>query len=209
MSDWLELELAHRLTPVEAPEELWERVDQGLQARASRTAFRSAVRRAPRSAFWTPISAWPAWPAAMATMALAAAAWWLADGREPVLDIREWAAIEMGRSAALELHSHDPGEIRRWLRDHTGLDVPIPSVTSVRLEGARVVRRGAQRVAAVEYRAGHDAVTLLVARADPQHPLPPHGARSAAWQARDQVYALAGSTPDRVEAGCQLCHSSL
>jgi hypothetical protein len=200
MSDWLELELAHRLTPVEAPEGLWERVENGPPVRAVRRAL--------------PRAAWTAWPvAAMATVALAAGALWLADVRapalEPALDIRQLAAGESGQSAPLELYTSDPAEIRRWLRQHTGLDVPLPLATAVRLDGARVVRHGAQPVAAIVFHVKQDTVTLLVARADPGCPLPPHGGRMAAWQARDQVYALACSNPDRVGAACQLCHSTL
>ena len=37
MSDWLELELAHRLTPVKAPSGLWARVEAGLPLRSVRT----------------------------------------------------------------------------------------------------------------------------------------------------------------------------
>ncbi|HTX37351.1 MAG TPA: hypothetical protein VME43_20125 [Bryobacteraceae bacterium] len=206
MSDWLELELAHRLPPVEAPEELWERVESGLAAApAMRCALRGSRRaRARRSSLWM---AWPV--AAMATVALAAGALWLADMRYPALDIRQLAARESGQSAPLDLHTSDPREIRRWLRDHAGLDVPLPSATSVKLEGARMVQNGKHPVAAVQYRVGRYTVTLLVARADPHHPFPPHGARAAAWQARDQVYALAGANPDHAEAACQLCHASL
>ena len=198
MSDWLDLELAHRLTPVAAPEGLWDRVETGL---------RTAV---PRKAFTTALWAWPvAAMAAMATLALAAGARWLANVMEPRLDIRQLAGGTDWRSAPLELKTQDPREIRRWLRQQAGLDVPLPASTAVRLEGARVIRRGTQRAAAVQYRVGKDTVTLLVARADPRLPLPPHGGRAAAWQARDQVYALAGSTSGRVDAACQLCHSSL
>jgi hypothetical protein len=200
MSDWLELELAHRLTPVVAPEGLWERVENGPPV--------GAVRRALPRAVWT---AWPV--AAMATLGLAAGALWLAGVRasvpEQALDIRQLAASESGQSVPLELYTSDPAEIRRWLRQHTGLDVPLPVATAVRLDGARVVRHGARPVAAIVFHVKQDSVTLLVARADAVCPLPPHGGRAAAWQARDQVYALACSNPDRVGAACQLCHASL
>src|SRR5580698_3657367 len=116
MSDWLELELAHRLTPVVAPEGLWERVENGPPV--------GAVRRALPRAVWT---AWPV--AAMATLGLAAGALWLAGVRasvpEQALDIRQLAASESGQSVPLELYTSDPAEIRRWLRQHTGLDVPL------------------------------------------------------------------------------------
>jgi hypothetical protein len=206
MSDWLELELAHRLAPAEAPGELWERVESGLAGQPARASRRSVPRDRPPAR----ISLWRAWPvAATAMVALAAGALWLADARDPRLDIRQLAAGVSKQAVALDLRTSDPLAVRRWLRQHTGLDVPLPASTAVKLEGARMVRQGAQRVAAVEYRVGQDKVTLLVARADPRRPLPPHGGRTAVWQARDQVYALAGANPDRVEAACQLCHASL
>lgn len=207
MSDWLELELAHRLTPVAAPEGLWERVESGLQSQAAPVAHRASRRSGLRSPRPSPWAGWPV--AAMATLALAAGALWLADVREPALDIRQLAATEWWHSVSLQLHSNDSREIRGWLRRNTGLDVPLPATPTVRLEGARVVRNGGQRVAAIEYRVGKDVATLLVARADPGSLLPPHGGRVAAWQARDQVYALAFSNPDRAEAACLLCHTSL
>ena len=206
MSDWLELELAHRLTPVEAPPELWERVlrarvECGMAAKAAAPVRRQTA---------APVSWWRAWPlAAMAGLALAVAACWLVDLRAPVLDIQQLAAAGLWRSAALKLESHDPRAIRLWLRQYAGVDVPLPASTAVQLAGARVVRQGNGRVAAVEYRVGADRITLLVARADPRHPLPPHGRHASAWQAHDQVYTVAGASPDRVEAACQLCHASL
>jgi len=186
MSDWLELELAHRLPPAEAPEELWQRVAQASACRVETRLHRgSRVLNGTRRA-------WPI--AVMALLTLTCAAFWLANVRE---------------AAATRIASHDPRAIRLWLRQHSGLDVPLPDNTTVRLTGARVLRRGGERIAAVEYRAGRDRVTLLVARADPRYPLPPHGTRVSAWQARDQVYTLAGSGPDRMEAACQLCHANL
>ena len=134
---------------------------------------------------------------------------WLARTGAPALDIRELAAREWRQPGPLELRTADPSEIRGWLRRHAGIDVPLPAVTAVRLEGARVVRHGSQRVAAVEYRVGNDTVTLLVARADPGCPLPPHGGHAVAWQARDQVYALSCPNPERVEAACRLCHATM
>jgi len=217
MSDWLELELAHRLTPVEAPEELWERVQNAQRAPASASwreqrrgvwawpaqRFANGTWPAQRRSVW----AWPA--AAMAAVTLAVAAWCVASLCDPVLDIRQLAAAQTGRAAPLQIQTSDPRAIRLWLRQNTGLDVPLPPATSVRLEGARWLGHGSQRVAAVEYRVGGNAVTLLVARADPHRPLPSHGARVAAWQAHDQVYALASPNSDQVDAACQLCHASL
>jgi hypothetical protein len=65
MSDWLELELAHRLAPVEAPVELWTRVQAANRERRRHSA----------------LAAWPI--AAIVTLILAAGTLWLvAKGEE-------------------------------------------------------------------------------------------------------------------------------
>lgn len=202
MSEWLDLELAHRLAPVTAPEGLWERIESG----------RRTVRRKPgRARPARRSTVWRAWPVvALASVALAAMALWLADTRPPVLDIRQLAAAGSHgrlRPAALDLQSGDPGEIRDFLRRQANVDVPLRAAAGIRLQGARVLRGGGRPVGAVEYRVGQDSVTLLVAHADPACPLPPHGNHSAAWQARDQVFALACPNPERLEAACLLCHA--
>jgi anti-sigma factor RsiW len=196
MSEWLELELAHRLRPVVAPEDLWHRIEQrqrGMQAR------RHHVVRSPVQWRFLPVAA---------AVCLGFAALWLANIREPVLDIRQFAAAG-GLKTPLGLHSADPGEIRTWLHRQADLDVPLRAASGIRLQGARILRSSGKRVAAVEYRIGQDSATLLVAHADPACPLPPHGGHTAAWQSHDQVYVLACSNPERAEAACLLCHSSL
>ena len=196
MSDWLELELAHRLAPVAAPDVLWDRIENARNRPAA------PARSFDRPRFALP-SAWPV--AALASLALIACALFLADTRTPALDLRQLAA---GHPAApVDLHSADPSEIRTWLQRRVGVDVPLHTAAGIRLVGAGVVRQGLRPVAAVAYRVGDDAGTLLVARADPACPLPPHGAHAAAWQSHDQVYALICSSTGRAEAACQLCHS--
>jgi hypothetical protein len=64
VSDWLELELSECLAPVEAPDELWQRVAGG---------GRWAHRPLP---FVAPI-------AAVVTLILAGAIWFLARGQQP------------------------------------------------------------------------------------------------------------------------------
>jgi len=176
VSDWLDLELAHRLTPVKAPEGLWERVARGLPARTHRSR---------------PTAGWMACPVAtFATIALVATTFWL-PGAGP---------------ARLELRSQNPTEIRRWVYDRTGVEVPLAPSANVRLEGARMLRRGDHPAAAITFRAGQRTATLLVARADPRAALPPRRPHATVWQSGDQAYALTGTASG---AACQLCHASL
>jgi len=198
MSDWLELELGRSLSPVKAPQGLWERVERGRRTPAPR-----------RTRNW-----WAMLPVAAATalalaLSVGAGAVWLATLRGAPLDLRQLAAEEGRSPARLELYSQDPRQIRLWLRDHAGLDVPLAWAPAVRLEGARTLRRGGRRIGAVVYRIGDDEATLLVARADPGCALPAHGSGGAAWRAQDQVYALACSNPARSQAACLLCHANL
>ena len=63
MSEWLDLELSHRLAPVEAPRELWARV-----------AMRRPVRRRSAPLFAVPV-------AAVVTLVLAGALYFMAKGQ--------------------------------------------------------------------------------------------------------------------------------
>ena len=81
MPEWLELELAHQMAPVEAPDELWERV-------------RPAARPEPVGR-----RAWSAWPIAAIVMILIAAGTLLlvARGEQPAIAPRH-LALEQPRN---------------------------------------------------------------------------------------------------------------
>src|SRR5690348_1790691 len=101
MSEWLELELAHRLAPVAAPDELWARVQNGKPA-----PERHAAR-------------WPI--AAIVTMGVAAATLWLAArGQEPAVNLERAAVEQLHSDAPLDLRSSDPAQIGAWTRQHAG-----------------------------------------------------------------------------------------
>src|ERR1700728_396826 len=135
MSDWLDLELAHELRPVKAPEELWRRVQIGRPPRAAQN--RSRPSRLPVLV-------------AIAVLIAAGALW---TGRRSV-SLETLAARELGSSAHLELRSSDAVEIGAWLRREAGLDVAIPVSARVRLTGARVIRERGTPVGEVAYRVG-------------------------------------------------------
>lgn len=197
MSEWLELELAHRLAPVAAPDDLWARIENGKPA-----PERHAAR-------------WPI--AAILTLGVAAASLWLAArGQEPAVNLSnvnlsdvnlERLAMEQLHSAApLELRSSDPAEIAAWTREHAGVAMRLPARSQARLAGVRVIRKGGVRMAAVDYSIGGDTATLLVTR-NVAGPESGHGRMS--WKSGELSYALACSNLEHPEAACLLCHSSL
>ena len=187
MSDWLELELAHQLSPEAAPDALWERIQNG-RAPARRTV--------------------PRWPiAAVVTLAVAAATLWLAArGQEPALDLERLAVEQLRHPAPPEFLSSDPGRIAAWADRHAGAALNLPADTPVRLAGVRLIQKRGARIAAVNYTVGNDAAVLLVACTG-QEPDSPHGRFS--WKSGGLTYALACSNRDHPEAACLLCHTSL
>jgi len=185
MPEWLELELAHQLSPAAAPEDLWERIQGG----------RPPARR--------PLPRWPI--AAILTLMVAAATLWLAaKGQEPALSLEQLALQQLHHPAPLDLLSSDPAQIAAWTRRHADVALAIPAGTPVHLTGVRVIRNGGVRITAVDYTVGGDAATLLVARTGPPDGTS-HGRMS--WRSGGLTYALACSNPEHPEAACPLCHA--
>lgn len=180
MSDWLDLELAHHLAPTGAPDQLWERLQQG--------------RPAPR-----PRTKWPV-AAVIATLTVAAGTLWMvAHGQERAADLRLLASRELASHPTLDLHSHDPREIAAWARREAGVDLALSPAASVELTGARVVRHRGECVAAVSYKVDGRDAALLVARAAVA-PGEAHAGMSLAVAFDDAAHA---------DAACRICHSNL
>ncbi len=202
MSEWLDLELSHHLAPVAAPDVLWDRIQNGV-GRAERTSLRAAFER-PHG-----LARYAGWPiAAILTLTAAAGALWqAANRRQPTLNLQELAIEQLRNPEPLAMHSGDPRAISAWMRQ-AGIDVtlPTPSNDTVHLLGARVFEERGARIGAVAYRVGPDTATLLIARAGIA-PGPAHGQLSC--KTRGQSYTVACSNPDRPEAACLLCHTSL
>ena len=186
MSDWLDLALSQELRPVEAPEELWRRVQAARRPGA--TAHRT-IR------FGLP---------AFATVAVLLAVTVLWSGRRGA-GLEAVAARELAGPASLQMHSNDAAEIGAWLRREAGVDVALPP-GHAKLEGARVIREHGAVIGAVSYRVGNESALLLVARAGESFRAPAkHGGLT--WQRQQQVYAVACSSPG--PAACALCHTNL
>lgn len=187
MSEWLELELAHRLAPVAAPDDLWARIQNGEPA-----PVRHSVR-------------WPI--AAILTLGVAAATLWLAArGQEPPVNLERLAMEQLHTGTPLGLRSSDPAQIGEWARQHADVTLKLPERGQARLAGVRVIRRGGVRMVAVDYSVGGDTATLLVARGAA---VAESGHGRMSWTSGELSYALACSNREHPEAACLLCHSSL
>ena len=193
MSDWLDLQLSHQLAPVQAPDALWDRIQQA-------TGPRPAPRTTPALALW-PVAA------ILTLMAAAGTLWLVAKGEQPSLDLRQLAIEQIRSGQPMELRSTDPNQISAWLR-RAGLDVTLPAErgSSVCLLGARIIDQHGTRIGQIEYKVGADTATLLVAHAGSG---PDIGHGQLAWHSRGQSFALASSNSYRLDAPCLLCHASL
>ena len=186
IAPWLEMELARQLSPVAAPESLWDRIHvdhvQPVPRRAD--GFR-----------------WELWPVAAALLLLASGGViWQAD---PLADMEKLAAQELHEFHGLDIRSEDPAEIQTWLKANANIDIALPGSAAVRLLGARLIPRRGAPVAAVAYRVGDNDATLLVSKrrllfsgkASAKHAFSKMEsvgrARIFSWRASEQVYAIA------------------
>ena len=199
-NDWNEPELSRHLGPVQAPDELWDRVNgTDVSQRVYTLASRKHV-------------GWRWAAAALATVAVVAGitVW---QNRE--ISGEERAVLALGRAPdQLEFRSENLAEIRTWVKNGTGLDVPMPGRTSpvVRMIGARVNRAGVP-TAEIAYRVGDADVSLVVSRipqeGDGRHQFVKsgtyHGSSFQSWTMRGQMYTIASAD---AKVGCLLCHST-
>jgi hypothetical protein len=190
---WLEMELARRLRPVAAPEALWDRIHE--------------PRTPPRA------SSFRLWPiaAALLLMGSGVVAWRISLARDPVSAMETLAERELSGPQRYDLYSSDPLEIRTWVKAKTNVDLEMPGSGAVRLLGARLIRLDGEPVAAVGYKVGDSAATLLVCRkrsaaATSKHVFSRMNARVLTWTMRAQVYTIASAAKDP-QAACLLCHA--
>jgi hypothetical protein len=204
-NEWYESELSRHLAPVKAPDELWDHVHGA-----------HAVRLRPgRRMSWQ----WAA--AALATVAVVAGitVWLNRD-----LSGEERAVRALSRTPEqLQFHSTDAVEVRAWVKNDTGMDIPIPAHTasSVQLVGVYVNRKGRTPTAEISYRVGGQDATLVVSKipmeGDGRHQFVKsgsyHGSSFQSWTMRGQMYTIASvggpaGTPGNARVGCLLCHST-
>jgi anti-sigma factor RsiW len=199
---WLEMELARQLRPVEAPEALWDRIHEpGTRPLANRGA-------GPRPAG----SSFRFWPiaAALLLMGSGLVAWRISLPRDPGAAMEKLAEQELSDPPRYDLYSSDPHEIRTWVKTMANIDLELPGSGAVRLLGARLIRLNGEPVAAVGYKVGDSAATLLVCRKrgapTTKHVFSRVNAGLFSWIMRAQVYAIASNAKDP-QAACQLCHA--
>ena len=193
-----EPELSRHLGPVKAPNELWDRV-RGAEAHSFRSSGPKLRMR----------MAWAA--AALATVALVAGVniW-----RNRSLSSEERAVRALARTAEqLEFRSADLAEIRAWVKEGSGLEVPLRSLPAgnVQLIGASLTRHGAA-AAEISYRVGGMVAALVISKAneggDGKHAFVKsgsyHGANFQSWTMRGEMFTIAAAD---ARAGCLLCHN--
>jgi hypothetical protein len=186
----LDAELSRHLRPVIAPDELWDRIEGGAVAQRP-TAWR-----------------WHIWAVAAAAAAMLALCFSLRSDTTPYLERLAASELAAG-TGTMDLRSHDPAQIRAWVKANAGLDVRLPGeiARSVQILGVTLLR-GEEPVACISYRVGGRDARLLVARGSSgsQH----HAARltgnSSSWTFGRQMYALAWSAPLEGNGACILCH---
>jgi anti-sigma factor RsiW len=197
----LEMELAHHLGPVAAPEALWDRIHEQRTPRRG-TSFRL----------------WPI-AAALLLMGSGGIAWRISLARDPVSNMEKLAERELnglaGSPQELNLRSEDPLEIRTWVKAKTNIDIELPGGGAVRLLGARLIRLEGTPIAVVAYKVGDSSATLFVCRKrsaaggnqSTKHVFSRVDARLFTWSMREQVYTIASPSAKDPQAACLLCHA--
>ena len=199
---WLEKELARQLAPVAAPESLWGRID-----RQPRPRHRLSLE-------------WLFWPvaAAMVLVAVAGALRSLNADRDPARFTDQELAV-LARTSGFDFRSDNFADIRAWVKARANIDIDLPPGRhpgqppadrgAVRLLGVRMLDLRGLPIAAVDYRAGGEAATLLVSgkRAGLTSNRPYSQGRLVSWNMRDETYTIALSSVRNARGACLLCHT--
>jgi hypothetical protein len=204
--DWIKPLLAQNLERVEAPPELWNRV----QTPPPVTGLRSS----------SPAFVWAA-ATGLLLVVTAAVAWKIHARLDGTLSNEVLAAKELQRgSENIEFRSDKAEEIQAWIKGRTDLDIPLlpEPAGSIRLVGASVAAWQPVPTAEVVYRVGDREEVLLVAKADPKlsgnasHRFLSsgqyHGARVSSWLMRGQLCTLACPISQNPQTACLLCHAT-
>jgi len=118
-----------------------------------------------------------------------------------------------------EIHCADPAEVRAWIRNQVGFDVPLPDQPPaggepVSLISARFDRRRGEPAAAITYRVGNDVVDMRVGPA--RQPSGRHSqpriestatTRTVSWEMGDESYAVTLTAAAASDHACVLCHT--
>ena len=193
--------LACHLGPVAAPEELWRRVQHASPSQEPRSALRMT------------------WVIAT-VLSLVALTWGLHfndNNDNNSVANRTIVRVLAGGPENLEFRSHEALPIREWVKQRTGLNIPLPveCSTKVQLVGARVIK-GAAPAAAVGYRVNNHYAMLLVSGSlsKRQYGIGHYSlanervkdAQITSWTMRGQSYALAYAAVGDFHDACGVCH---
>ncbi len=200
--DWHEPELHRHLGPVKAPDDLWDRIHA-----ADASSFEVVRTRKLRFGM---AMAWGT--AAIVTVAAIAG---FTTWRDRNLSSEERAVRALARAPEqVEFRSGDLAEIRSWVKDSSGLDVPLRGLpgSNVQLIGASLVRQGTP-TAEISYRVGDMQAALVISKAAEggggKHAFVKsgsyHGANFQSWTMRGEMFTIAAAD---ARVGCMLCHST-
>jgi hypothetical protein len=189
---WLEPVLRRELNRVPAPPELWDRVvSTGVVKATRRQSGRSFV--------------WMLAVASAVTASVFAVAW----GYNPV------HAGSIDRNRGIEFRSNQVSDVRNWIRDRTGLEIPLIGSSDglVEMRGAAISKEGAVEV---HYRCGEQSAVLVVTASSgsrPDHGYVSHVAleqsTTVSWSMGSREYTLSVERPGGLQAACLACHAEL
>lgn len=228
----LGIALAENLAAVPAPASLWAQVERALDKEKPGI---------PSLGF----GAWLARRAAFATVALlvllGAAVIWYTQFRAPVRLIVDAAAPSSLERAALDQHlaltsgrerleyfSTTPGDLRRWIRQQSGLSAGLaslegtPDAARFQPVGARIIHVGGVQAAVVAYRVDANHLTIVTARLRDLEDAPGVGwfsknvsfrefpaqdLKVLTWGSGGQAYVMVSGLAGFGEQNCFICHA--
>jgi len=204
--DWIQPLLAQNLERVEAPQELWNKI----QTPPTVTPLRPG----------RPVFVWAA-VTALILVITAAVTWKIHARLDGTLFNEVLAAKALQRgSENIEFRSEKAEEIQAWIKGRTDLDIPLlpEPGAKIHLVGASVAAWQPVPTAEVVYRVGDREEVLLVAKADPKlsgnasHRFLSsgqyQGSRVSSWLMRGQVCTLACPISQNPQTACLLCHAT-
>jgi hypothetical protein len=210
---WLETELARQLTPVAAPESLWDRINGigcAKEGRPARTQRRMPV-------------GW-AFVAVAAAVVIAGAVGVVrvrhAGSGEDRFTQREVALV--ARHAGFDFRAANFDDARRFVKSRANIDIDLPRRHPVansgpaRVLGVRMVELDGVPIAAIDYAVKGEQATLYVSgkraglKGDDMGPsLHLHSRQGLTyWNMRDETYTIAFASTKNPHGACMLCHAT-
>jgi hypothetical protein len=149
---WLERELTRQLSPVAAPDSLWNRIQ--------------FTRPVPRAV----ATGWVLWPVLTILMMFASGdlIWQMTRSRGTLRQMTQFPGrhlrIVAGATPTCDFWSNDPAEIRNWVKTKQNIEIEAPPAVDRgdSLVGVKLVSAHGRVVAAVAYRGGRGESALLV-----------------------------------------------